>query len=184
MKNCPTLAEDDGSHIREHSLEVQLPFLQFIHLYSKHEFKIVPIILSSPFHCLEIADGLKKTISQSDENIMIIASSDFTHFGPNYEYAPFVDDPDREVREFDLEAIDMILKGDYEKFLEFVEDNNATICGYLPISVMLRALGFIDPKDPSSEHKARSKLLKYYRSSDIAGDNINSVGYASIVFYG
>ena len=67
----------------------------------------------------------------------------------------------------------MILKHDYNKFLQYVEDNDATICGYLPIAVMIKALDI-----------KKSKLLKYYQSSDVVEDKENSVSYASIVMYG
>ena len=64
-------------------------------------------------------------------------------------------------------------------FLEFVHENNATICGYLPIAVMLKAL---------EEEKTKIELLKYYHSIDVLKENkqvnqINSVSYASIVIY-
>jgi len=174
MKNCPKLREDVSAHINEHSLEVQIPFLQYI----SDEFKIVPIMVCSPFECLEVAEGIKKVIETSDKNICVIASSDFTHYGPNYDYFPYSGDEatvKRMIQEQDSEAIGKILDKDLNGFLEEVQENGMTICGYLPIGILIRAIG---------EKSSEIKMLKYYMSSDVIPDKENSVSYASIVFYG
>jgi len=170
-KNCPRLLDDINAHVNEHSLEVQLPFLQYV----CKDFKIVPIVICSPFECNEIAEGIKKVINESNKRICLIASSDFTHYGPNYEYVPFMRDEKRMTQELDNEAIGKILDLDIGGFLEVVNENDATICGAFPIGIILKVM----------EEKAKDvKLLKYYMSSDVIPDKENFVSYASIVFYG
>jgi len=168
LDNCPKIANDVVAHMNEHSLEVQLPFLQYIY----KDFKIVPIVISSPINCLELAISLGKAIKDSNEKICIIASSDFTHYGPGYEYNIFANNIKKQVRELDMGAIELIKELNVNKFLEYIGEHNATICGHLPIAVLLKALeGEIKDVD----------VLTYYRSDEIVDDE-NTVGYASIVF--
>lgn len=169
LDNCHSLIDDMGSHIHEHSLEVQLPFLQYLY---KEDFMIVPIVISSPHQCKELAIGISNTLEKF-EDVCIIASSDFTHYGPNYEYTPFKENIKENVKKLDMGAIDKILAKDFNGLMEYVDENNATICGYLPIAVMIKAL---------EKRIKETKLLKYYLSSDIIPDKENSVSYASIVF--
>jgi MEMO1 family protein len=135
---------------------------------------IVPIVISSPFYLEEIAIAIAKTMAESKKKICIIASSDFTHHGPNYEYEIFKKDVPENIKKLDFGAIEFILNKDYEGFLEYVGRKNATICGYLPIGVMLNVI---------AANTKKVELLKYYKSSELKPDK-NSVSYASIIFKG
>lgn len=153
--------EDKQAHKYEHSIEVQLPFLQS----SQKNFKIVPIILKN--YNFEICKNLAEKIFQASKKlkrkIVVIASSDFTHAGPGYGFFGDIS--------IDKRAIDEILKFDTEKFMKIAE--KTTICGAGAIATTIELAKMLGAK--------KAKLLEYYDSSRIMpGDN--KVGYASIVF--
>ncbi len=167
MKNSK-IDNDARVHRYEHSIEVQLPFLQFC----LKKFKFLPIVISSPHYLDELAEGIRKTAEQLKKKVCVIASSDFTHFGYNYGYIPFTENVKENLEKLDKGAIKYIAKFDEEGFLRYVRETGATICGFLPIVVLMKIL---------KNEKPESELLKYYTSSDMMGDYSNSVSYASIV---
>ena len=157
---------NNSGHAREHSIEVQIPFLQFLY---GDDFKFVPLIVGS-------YEGLSEKISKSVEgkNICIIVSSDFTHYGFSYGFIPFSpEEAKAKLPELDKGAIEFILKCDAKHFLGYLEDTGATICGFNGIAVLLELL-----KGKNIE----GKLLKYYTSGDVTRDYSNAVGYATIIF--
>ncbi|MFH1849116.1 MAG: AmmeMemoRadiSam system protein B [archaeon] len=165
IKNCG-IREDNQVHLYEHSIEVQLPFLQF----TFKDFQFVPIVIASPARIREIGTGILKTIRESKKKVCILASSDFTHYGASYGYAPFAGNLKENIERLDREAMSYIQDRKPDEFFRFVQETGATICGFLPIYVMLAAI---------PEYKAT--LLKYYTSADILGDYSQSVSYAAIV---
>ncbi|MBN1156134.1 AmmeMemoRadiSam system protein B [Candidatus Woesearchaeota archaeon] len=160
---------DARVHRYEHSIEVQLPFLQF----AVNKFKFLPIIISSPHYLDELAAAIKKTAKDLKRNICIIASSDFTHFGYNYGFIPFTENVKENISKLDAKAVELIKSFDDEGFLGYVRGTGATICGFLPIVLLMKII---------KNEKPKSELLKYYTSADVMGDYSNSVSYASIVF--
>lgn len=152
---------DEVAHRHEHSLEVQLPFLQ--HRF-KHRFKIMPICLglqdedTSKEVGIEMAEAVKKL----NRRVVIIASSDFTHYRPAAL-----------AREVDHYVIEPILKLDVMEFYMRVREKHASVCGYGAIAAMLTAA--------SSLGASRGTLLKYSNSGDIIGDMSSVVGYAGII---
>ncbi len=162
-KLCKELntSNDFVAHSREHSIEVQLPFLQY--LYGE-KLKIVPIVIGSvSFEKLRKLGSLL-----AKEDCTIIASSDFTHHGPAYGY---VQGTPSEVKESDLKAIDFILNLKPKEFYDYA--SKGTICGFRPITALIQAM---------KEREAQPKFLKYGTSADVSGDYRNFVGYASLVF--
>jgi len=156
------------AHAEEHSLEIQLPFLQRV----LGEFQLVPMVVG------EIRRGdhaaLAKAIREvMDENTLIVASSDFTHFGYRFGYLPFKTDVKDNLRRLDLGAVDLILKKDSGGFLQYKAETGATICGAHPIAILIETL----------PQAARGELLNYYTSGDLTGDFDNSVSYVSVVFH-
>lgn len=153
---------DDFSHSRDHCLEVQLPFLQFM---KNDNFKIVPIILM--LQDIETAREVGKLISHTmkSENTkgLIIASSDFTHYEPNVE-----------AHRKDLELIDAISSLEVTSFYETLERLDISACGYGAIASAMIAVKELGA--------TRGELLKYATSGDITGDTSSVVGYASIIF--
>jgi len=161
------------AHTEEHSIEVQLPFLQFVSEDNKDKLKIVPILINDNNY-EETAAIIEKTIKETEKNVMIITSSDFTHYGKNYGYTPFVYSIKKNLHELDGGAINQIKKLDVHKFMQYCKEKDTTICGKLPIAVLIE-LAFNISND------AKVELLQYYHSGDLVGDYSNSVGYASIV---
>lgn len=165
---------DDSAHGMEHSIEVQIPFLQFIF---GNDFKIVPIAISHENlnyeQCQLIGREIANAAMKLGKKVIIIASSDMTHYGANYGYLPFTENVKKNMYAFDRKAISRILKLDCKDFTELVIDKGMTICGAAGIGVMLAASKILAAKS--------GKLLKYYTSGDIANDYENAVGYASII---
>jgi AmmeMemoRadiSam system protein B/AmmeMemoRadiSam system protein A len=164
----PLFIETDA-HTHEHSVEIQLPFLQVV----LGDFEFVPILVG------EVGLGDIKKIGKVisavlDERTLLIASSDFTHYGPQYGYVPFADNVKDNLQELDGAAIKKISEFETEGFLTYVKNTGATICGRYPIAVLLEALSDC----------GRAELLTYYTSGDVLGDYSNSVSYAAIGFFG
>ncbi|MEM2739857.1 MAG: AmmeMemoRadiSam system protein B [Candidatus Bathyarchaeia archaeon] len=152
---------DDYAHRFEHSLEIQLPFLQYFY---GSNFKIVPICMM--LRDYDTARELGESISSSlaGRNVIILASTDFTHYEPH-----------KIAVEKDRLAIEAILKLDAELLLKRVEENDISMCGPGPVAAMIvacRKLGAL-----------RAELLGYATSGDITGDRSAVVGYASIAVY-
>jgi hypothetical protein len=171
-----TVEIDETANQYEHSIEVQLPFLQFLF----KDFKFCPICLQSLSfeECEKIANGIIKAKEETKKNILVIASSDFTHYGYSYGYLPFsgsIDEVKEKLYELDRNAIDAILKLDAKKFYEMVIKKEMTICGFVPITILILLSKKLGAKNV--------ELLKYYTSGDVIGDYGNAVGYASIAIY-
>lgn len=151
---------DENAHKYEHSIEVQLPFIQFIW---GNSIKIVPICMM--LHDLDASDDVAYSIADASENlkrdIVILASSDFSHYVP-----------ERVAYELDRLAIETILKLDEEKLIKTIERKKISMCGFAPISSMIVAAKEFGAK--------KAELLKYYTSGDILGDKTQVVGYAAI----
>ena len=162
------LVENHEAHSDEHAIEVQLPFLQHL----KPDIKFVPVFV--PSMDLELAEDTGKKIAGAikGKDVVILASTDFTHGGPNYAQLP----PsgiriDEFVKKQDEHAIKAILELSPTKLFEVVEKNRISMCGTGSVATMLFAL----------EKTAKSaELLKYASSYEIHPAN-SAVGYAAIV---
>lgn len=166
------IKKDEHAHIAEHSIEVQLPFLQ----YFFRDFKILPIMINnlSPESCEALVDALFDTVEEMKMKAVLIASSDFTHFGYIYGFMPFTSDIKKNLYELDGKAIKKIIDFDTPAFVEFAE--KTTICGSAPIAVAIEYARKFDCE--------KGFLIDYYTSADIAEEENykNAVGYAAIVF--
>ncbi|MCW1296653.1 MAG: AmmeMemoRadiSam system protein B [Candidatus Parvarchaeota archaeon] len=167
---------DEIAHQYEHSIEVQLPFLQFIF----GDFKFCPICFQniSFEDCEKVAEEVLTIKREMKKKITMIASSDFTHYGYGYGYVPFsgsIEDVRKKLYELDERAIKYILKLDAKGFYDYVTSQEMTICGYIPITVLTILANKLGAK--------KGELLKYYTSGDVIGDYRNAVGYASIAIY-
>jgi MEMO1 family protein len=155
------------AELQEHSLEMQLPFLQV----ALGEFTLVPLVVGE-LSAKDYADAAQALAPYLDNATLVVASSDFTHYGLRFGYLPFKDHPRENLKKLDGGAIDKILAKDFKGFLSYVDETGATICGSRPIGEVLKML-------PPA---ARGTLLNYYTSGDLTGDFDSSVSYASIVF--
>ena len=161
---------NEEAHAFEHSIEVQLPFLQFVNKDRLNDIKIAPIIVNKD--CEKVAELIFDAIKKTKKKVMIIASSDFTHYGASYGYTPFQDNIKENIYNLDKGAIDAINALDSTKFLNYINKTRATICGKYPISCLIELSKKLGAK--------KASLLNYYTSGDISGDYANSVGYAGI----
>ncbi len=155
------LQKDCRAHAQEHSLEVQLPILQ----YFRQDFKIVPIIFSSVdlFELKQVAEELAAVVIAHDlkSSIMFIASSDLTHYEPQSS-AEFKD----------ALAIRAILDLDEQKLHQAVEESQISMCGFAPIAVLIMTAKLLGAK--------QGELIKYQTSGQTSGDRSSVVGYAGI----
>ncbi len=155
------------AHQREHSLEMQLPFLQV----ALERFQLVPIVLGQlrDEDYPKLADMLR---DHMDAHTVVVASSDFTHYGRAFDYAPFRDDVPENIEKLDKGAIELALKLDSAGFRQYVAKTGATICGRVPIALLLETL----------TPDCRGKLVNYYMSGELNNDFSHSVSYASVAF--
>ena len=161
LSNFEIFKLDDKAHEVEHSLEVQIPFLQYIY---GDKFKIVPISLldQSIETARKIADALFEVSLDIGKDVIFIASSDMSHY-----------DPHKKTVEKDREAIMAIEKLDEKGLYRTLYEKNVTMCGYGGVMVVIMLTKKVNGK---------AYTLKYYTSGDITGDKSAVVGYASIVF--
>ncbi|MFN3698571.1 MAG: AmmeMemoRadiSam system protein B [Dictyoglomus sp.] len=161
FKYSSHLKDDPSAHQPEHSLEVQIPFLQFL----KSKIRIVPITISNyKFEVLsDLGIAISKAIAENNQEVMIIASSDFSHYEP-HEIA----------KQKDLYAIEAILNLDEKEFIDRVIKEDISICGVGPIVVTIIAVKLLGG--------ISGKLLDYKTSGDVTKDFSQVVGYAGIIF--
>ena len=158
-------------HEREHSLEVQMPFLQFVFKDRLSKLRILPIILSHDVNFDVLASEMSAVLKDLDKSVVFIVSSDFTHYGPNYDYVPFRGDIKKNLEILDKGAFDLIIKKDYVALEKYVDKTGMTMCGIIPVLLLLRMISF-----------NKAEVRKYYVSGDVVGDYNNSVSYAAISF--
>ncbi|MFW6120410.1 MAG: MEMO1 family protein [Petrotogales bacterium] len=167
--------KDETAHSAEHSIEVQLPFLQF--MARGHGFDFVPISLMMQDYdtAHEVGNILADAIKKSEQKIVIIASSDFSHAGFNYRSMP---PPGMKVEYYaekqDKLAISKILEMDPEGLIKTVQSKNITMCGYGPVSAMLVAAKELGA--------TQAELLKYGTSYDVYPGS-SCVGYGALAIY-
>ncbi len=155
----------------EHSLENHLPFLQ--RALKNRAFKIVPILFGylqgKDFESM--ANTIKKYV---DEKTLVIASTDFTHYGENFAYTPFKSKKDikNELTKLDMGMINRILKLDFDSYTRYMKDTGITMCGFVPVGVLIKIF---------SDNKHKGLLMDYYKSGDSSNDYSLSVSYASII---
>ncbi len=161
------IVEDEESHRLEHSLEVQIPFLQI----RRRDVRIVPVLMNLGFRedhrilhdsCRVLGHIISSAIKSYEGEVLIVASSDMNHM------------ESREItREKDGKALDRLRDLDVAGFLEVTEVDNITVCGKVAIATMIEA---------SLQFGASEATVVMYRDSgDVTGDFSEVVGYAGIV---
>ncbi len=146
---------DDRAHIHEHSIEVQLPFLQYV-LQSKFEFVPICMMMQDQETSAEVGKAVGQALKGRDA--LVIASSDMTHYEP-------ADSAKRK----DRLAIDAMLALDDAKLQETVESHRISMCGHGPVASAIVASKILNAK--------AARLLGYNTSGDITGDHSAVVGY-------
>jgi len=154
---------DTTAHLYEHSLEVQLPFLQFCSGF-REDLSIVPITFQhiSYADCEKAGEGLARSLK--DEESLIVISTDFSHYVSQDE-----------ANEMDSFAIDAILNLDPEELYRRVITYNISMCGFVPATVGIVAAKLLGATE--------AELVMYRTSGDVTGDYSYVVGYAGIIIY-
>lgn len=176
LKHGAIIADDASVHEDEHSLEVQLPFLQS--LYGER-LQIVPIAtsLGDLETCAEIGEAIASTVVEMNRDVAVIASTDLTHYGIHYGYAPVGMTPIEKVvswvKDTDAEVIEAIKNLDEKKLLRLVSEKHLTMCGYAPVAVAITAAKQLGV--------SKAELVKYATSYDTQGSRDAIVGYCSML---
>ena len=159
-RGCPLLEEDTRAHSREHSLEVQLPFLQVCN----PRVRIVPIafMLRRFGEIEQMGRTIAAVLATWKEPVLVLASSDMTHYEPRAE-------ADRK----DRLAIDRVLAVDAAGLLATVREHHISMCGVIPTAAMLVAAATCGA--------TRGELVRYATSGDTSGDDREVVGYAGLL---
>jgi MEMO1 family protein len=157
---CPLLHEDSVAHAREHSLEVQLPFLQVL----SPGFSFVPIALGTlRFDDLvAVGKALARLLAANPETLLL-TTSDLNHY-----------EDDATTRLKDKKAVDQILALDPRGLYDLCARENISMCGLGPAVAMLTALRALGA--------SHAELVRYATSADVSGDTSSVVGYAGLIF--
>jgi AmmeMemoRadiSam system protein B len=154
------LQEDQVAHQYEHSIEVQVPFLQYL----KPDVRIVPVILAhaSGASYKIIGKELAGAIGGTKKDVVILASSDMTHY-----------EPQESAQKKDQKAIESILALDEDELLKRIDELDISMCGYAPVVCLMVAAKEMGAK--------KAELVRYQTSGDTSGDYSSVVGYAGII---
>jgi AmmeMemoRadiSam system protein B len=160
-KACALLREDSVGHSAEHSLEVQLPFLQVL----VPDFTFVPVALGTVrFEDLvSVGEAIARFLAAQKEDVLLLTTSDLNHY-----------EDDATTRVKDRKAIERLLARDARGLYNACRNEDISMCGLGPAVAMLTALNALDTK--------KSELVKYATSADVSGDRDAVVGYAGMVF--
>jgi len=162
IENCGFLEVDNIAHEREHSLEVIVPFLQYLN----PAVEIVPIVaaLSSLKDYRDIGEQIASVVKSdyTQNEVLFVASSDMTHY-----------EEDKIARRKDNLALEAILALNEEKLISSLEANDISMCGFVPVSIMLAYSKYLGAK--------KAQLIKYQTSADASGDLSSVVGYAGVI---
>ena len=160
-KACTLLREDSLAHSGEHSLEVQLPFLQAL----APDFTFVPVALGTvQFESLvHVGEAIARVLAASQENVLLLTTSDLNHY-----------QDDATTRVKDRKAIEQLLALEARGLYDTCRREEISMCGLGPAVAMITALRALGVKKP--------ELVKYATSADVSGDRDAVVGYAGMVF--
>jgi AmmeMemoRadiSam system protein B len=150
---------DEVAHRHEHSIEVQLPFLQYLY---GDAFKFVPVcfLMQDLETATEMGRGLAEVLA--NRNAVVIASSDFTHY-----------EPQARVNKKDQDALQALEALDEKKFYEVLDAENVSACGYAPIAALMTYAKALGAK--------KAEVLTHKTSGDITSDKSSVVGYAAVI---
>jgi AmmeMemoRadiSam system protein B len=173
LGRCALVRVNPAVFMREHSLEIQLPFLQVL----APGCLLVPLLVGTlePGDAEELAAVLRPFLAETPETLVVV-SSDLVHYGRRFDYLPFPASEPAEVaagiRRLDDGALAPVVAADGEGFARYVAETGVTICGRGPIEVLLRAL-------PAG---TRGEEVGYATSLDVTGDHTHVVSYAAVTF--
>ena len=153
----------DTAHIEEHSLEVQLPFLQSVMI---NNFQIVPILMGNQTMDTAAAgaQALSEMLSKYEKSFLFVISTDLSHYLP-----------DELAREIDEKYIELVEKGDARRLMKSVDAGDTKACGAGPTATFLETAKLLNRTD--------RRIQIYKNSGDASGEKDRVVGYMSAVFW-
>jgi hypothetical protein len=159
---CPLLSEDAMAHSKEHSLEMEIPFLQVLN----PDFRFVPIALGTAhFETLvSVGDAIAGVLAADKQEVLLVTSSDLNHY-----------EDDATTRVKDRKAIEQILSMDARGLYDVCRKEEISMCGLGPAVAMLTAL--------QVWKASNAELIRYATSADRSGDPSAVVGYAGMFFW-
>lgn len=162
LRHTPYIQSDSVAHQLEHSLEVQLPFIQYL----RPDVTISALCIGHGDYppLRDIGRGIAAAVQEYGGEVLIVASSDMTH----YESAD-------SAREKDKQALDRVLALDGKGLLDVCHLRHITMCGVAPATVMIEAALQLGA--------TRADLVAYGTSGDVSGDNEQVVGYAAVTVF-
>jgi AmmeMemoRadiSam system protein B len=158
---CPLLREDAVAHSGEHSLEVQLPFLQVLGA----GFTFVPVALGTVRfeELVGVGHAIAQVLAATREDVLLLTTSDLNHY-----------QDDATTRAKDAKAIEKLLALDARGLYDTCRNEQISMCGLGPAVAMLTALNLLGAK--------RAELVRYATSGDVSGERDSVVGYGGIIF--
>jgi MEMO1 family protein len=158
---CPLLTEDPVAHSKEHSLEIEIPFLQVLN----PDFQFVPIVLGTAhFETLVTVGGAIGGVLAAEKDVLLVTSSDLNHY-----------EDDATTRVKDRKAIEQLLSMDARGLYDVCRKEEISMCGLGPAVATLTALQVLKASN--------AELIRYATSADRSGDPSAVVGYAGMVFW-
>jgi AmmeMemoRadiSam system protein B/AmmeMemoRadiSam system protein A len=163
---------EPNAHVQEHDLECQVPFLQTL----LPQATLIPILVG------DLQAGDFDTLATAlapllDDRTLLVVSSDFTHYGPNFGFTPFQEDVPSNLKQWADEAGSRIVALDFDGFMRHCVETKDTICGRNPIGVAIKML-----QQLARKKHVEGKILEFTTSGAITHDWRNSVSYMSILF--
>ncbi|MFH1125589.1 MAG: AmmeMemoRadiSam system protein B [Candidatus Altiarchaeota archaeon] len=164
LKHSKVLEINELAHSKEHSIEVQLPFMQ----YFSESFQIVPIAVRhypprDQFlkACEDVGNAIAEAVKNTKEKVVVAASTDLTHY-----------ESQKTAEEKDKIALNAILALDAKKLFQEVMNRDISMCGYGPVAVTITACRKLGC--------TKTKLVEYMTSGDVTGDKAQVVGYGGV----
>jgi AmmeMemoRadiSam system protein B len=160
LKKATYIKEDSLAHTYEHSIEVELPILY--HFLGDFQFVPISCQVASLETYRNVALEIYEAIKGFKEEILLVASSDMTHY-----------EPDQTARKKDRFAMEAIINLDEEDLIKRVRKDTITMCGIAPVAILLSCVKLLGAK--------KAQVAMYQTSADASGDYTSVVGYAGIV---
>lgn len=169
-RKLPFIVCDPAAHSQEHSDQIQLPLIQS---FISPKIPLVCMVCGQfdEKHLVDACDALRGLM---DDKTLLVASSDFTHFGASFGYVPFKTDVQKNIETIDMSAFELFASKDVDGFLHYIKETGATICGRDPLALLITMM----PED------AKVTRTGYDTSGRQLHDNSNSVSYVGALVEG
>lgn len=169
LQSIPCVVSRPHVHTYEHSVQIQVPLLQ----EALGDFRLVPVVTGDLSRKTAARLG-KQLLGLMDDRTLVVASSDFTHYGPDFRYVPFTDDVENNIRRLDMAAFEIIRGKNPAAWYAFLAEKKPTICGRFPIALLMAMTG------PDN----RFEMIRYDTSGRMLNTFENSVSYLAAAVTG